>query len=144
MFLGEFYCQADTQGSLTLPGKIRSGLEGELTLTRGIERCLLIYPAKEWQQLAAKIQEQLRLTRSGDRAFARLMFSGALSCIPDAEGRIPVPEHLRQYAGIQGEAVIVGLCNHLEVWDAQRWADVTVQLEARAELPSQNEDYPAI
>ncbi|MBN1919951.1 MAG: division/cell wall cluster transcriptional repressor MraZ [Anaerolineae bacterium] len=144
MFLGEFYCQANAQGSLTLPGRIRSGLEGELTLTRGLERCLLIYPAQEWQQLAARIQAQLCLTRSGDRAFARLMFSGALSCMPDAEGRIPMPEYLRQYAGIQGEAVIVGLYNHLEVWDAQRWAEVTVQLEARAELPSQNEAYPAI
>ncbi|OQA23758.1 MAG: cell division protein MraZ [Chloroflexi bacterium ADurb.Bin360] len=144
MFLGEFHCQADTQGSLTLPGAIRSVLEGELTLTRGIERCLLIYPAGEWRQLAAKVQEQLRLTRTGDRAFARLLFSGALSCVPDAEGRIPVPENLRQYAGIQEDAVIVGLYDHLEVWAAHRWMEITVHLEARAELPSQNEDYPSI
>ncbi len=144
MFLGEFHCTTDAQGSLALPKELRPALTGEITLTRGIERCLLIYPAQQWQQVAARIQERLHLTRSGDRAFARLVFSGALNCIPDAEGLIPLPENLRQYADIQEEAVIVGLYSHLELWNATRWAEIAARMESQAGVAVVNEDYPLI
>jgi len=55
------------------------------------------------------------------------VFSGALACTPDQQGQIPLPGNLRQYAGIEDEAVVIGLCTHLEVWSPQRWQEVNDQ-----------------
>jgi MraZ protein len=71
------------------------------------------------------VQARLPFTRRDARAFARLMFSEALVCTPDAEGRIPLPDGLIQYAGIEGEAVLVGVGTHLELWSPQRWQETT-------------------
>lgn len=141
MFLGEFHCKADAIGTLVLPEKFRPALDGGLTLTRGIDRCLLIYPAGEWQQLATKIQAHFCLTQPADRAFARLMFAGALICVPDKDGRIPLPQNLRQYADIQAETIVVGLCSHLELWAPQRWAELTAQMAANATAASISAEY---
>ena len=128
MLLGEFHCAADTSGRLTIPTEFCTELGGGLTLTRGIERCLFIYPTEEWRRLAEKMRCRLPLTSRDARAFARLMFSGALTCVPDQQGRIPLPDNLRQYAGIENEAIVVGLCTHLEVWSPRRWQEVRVQI----------------
>jgi MraZ protein len=124
MLLGEFHCTADSSGKLTIPAEFSTELGQGLTVTRGIDPCLFIYPAGEWQKLVAKVQGQLPLTSRDARAFSRLMFSGALTCAPDPQGQIPLPGNLRQYAGIDKEAIVIGLCTHLEVWSPQRWQKV--------------------
>jgi MraZ protein len=98
------------------------------TVTRGIERCLVVYPIAEWQRLAEKIQNRLPLTSRQARAFRRLMFSGALTCAPDARGRIPLPDRLRKYANIGAEVVIVGLVSHLEIWCPREWQEISAAL----------------
>lgn len=128
MLLGEFHSTADGE-KLQIPAELRAELGEGLTLTRGIERCLFIYPAAEWRRLVEKIKERLPLTSREGRKFARLIFSGALACTPDPEGGIPLPGLLRQYAGIGDEAVIVGLYTHLEVWNPQRWEKVRARIE---------------
>ena len=127
MLLGEFHCTADSNGKLTIPTEFSSELDQGLTVTRGIDRCLFIYPAGEWLKLVEKMQSHLSLTNRDARTFARLMFSGALACTPNQEGQIPLPNGLRQYAGIEDEAVVIGLCTHLEVWNPQRWQEVNDQ-----------------
>jgi len=128
MLLGEFRCVADSSGRLTIPAGFCAELSEGLTLTRGIDKCLFVYPAEEWRRLAEKMQCRLPLTSRDARAFARLMFSGALSCVPDQQGRIPLPDSLRQYAGIEDEAIVVGLCTYLEVWSPQRWQEVRAEM----------------
>ena len=125
MLLGEFQCAADKR--LAIPTELVLALGEGVTITRGIDRCLFIYPAGEWLKLVEKMQRQLSLTNRDARAFARLMFSGALTCTPNQEGQIPLPNDLRQYAGIEDEAIVVGLCTHLEVWNPQRWQEVNDQ-----------------
>lgn len=127
MLLGEF-CGVVDNGELVIPPRLWAGLGEQVTLTRGIERCLLVYPAEAWQALAEKMQARLPFTSRDARAFARLMFSGALTCAPDAEGRIPLPDGLRQYAGIEGEAVLVGVGTHLELWSPQRWQEAAERM----------------
>ncbi|HID62365.1 MAG TPA: division/cell wall cluster transcriptional repressor MraZ [Anaerolineae bacterium] len=128
MLLGEFRCAADSGGRLTIPAEFCAELGEGLVLTRGIERCLFVYPAEEWRRLAEKMRCRLPLTSRDARAFARLMFSGALACVPDQQGRIPLPSNLRQYAGIEDEAIVVGLYTHLEVWSPQRWQEVRAEM----------------
>jgi MraZ protein len=127
MLLGEFECTADKGGRLTIPVEFSTEFGEGLTLTRGIDRCLFIYPAEEWRKLVEKIQRQLPLTNRDGRLFARLMFSGALTCTPDRQSQIPLPDNLRQYAGIDKEAIVIGLYTHLEVWSPQRWREVNEQ-----------------
>jgi len=128
MLLGEFHCIADSSGKLSMPIEFTTKLDDGLTLTRGIDRCLFVYPAEEWHRLAERVQGRLPLTSAAARAFARLMFSSALACTPDDKGRIPLPNSLRQYAGIEGEAIVIGLYNHLEIWNPQRWQEVSERM----------------
>ncbi len=127
MLLGEFHCSADSSGRLTIPIEFSTEMGEGLTLTRGIDRCLFIYPTEEWQKLVAKMHGKLPLTSRDGRTFARLMFSGAQVCAPDQQGQIPLPATLRRYAGIEDEVVVIGLCTHLEVWSPQRWQAVNDQ-----------------
>jgi MraZ protein len=127
MLLGEFHCAADGE-RLQIPAEFCAELGEGLTVTRGIERCLFVYPAGEWQRLAERIQGRLPLTNRDARAFARLLFSGALACLLDSEGGMPLPDSLRQYAGIADEAIVVGLYTHLEIWSAQRWQEARAQM----------------
>jgi len=124
MLLGEFRCRADTDGRLTIPAAFRGELVEGATVTRGIERCLLVYPAPEWERLAEKIQERLPFTSQPARKFARFIFSGAAVCTPDQSDQLLLPDQLRSYAHIEDEAVVVGLLSHLEIWSPRRWHEV--------------------
>lgn len=121
MLLGEFRCSFDREGRLTLPPAFREALAEGATVTRGIERCLLVYPAAEWQKLAEKIQRRLPLTSQPARSFTRFVFSGAASCTPNQAGQLALPDQLRWYAHIEDEAIVVGLLSHLEIWCPGRW-----------------------
>jgi MraZ protein len=121
MLIGEFRCKTDEEGRLTIPSEFRAELTDGATVTRGIDRCLVVYPAAKWQKLAEEMESQLPLTSKLARAFNRLMFSGASACATDQEGQIRLPGPLREYASIGDEVVVVGLFSHLEIWSPQRW-----------------------
>ncbi len=116
-----------------IPSAFRDDLVEGATVTRGIERCLLVYPATEWRTLAERIR-RLPLTNQSARAFNRFIFSGAAVCpcghtgktksAKDANelpSRLPLPDQLRRYAHIEEEAIVVGLLSHLEIWSPERW-----------------------
>jgi len=124
MLIGEFRCSTDSDGRLMLPVPFRADLTGGATVTRGIERCLWIYPVAEWEELAEKLH-QLPFTSQAARRFSRFMFSAAAVCTPDQAGQLLLPEQLRQYAGIDDEAVVVGLLSHLEIWHPADWQERT-------------------
>lgn len=124
MLIGEFRCTIDDGGRFALPSEFRAELGEGATVTRGVDRCLVIYPAAKWQRLAEKIERQLPLTSRLARAFNRLMFSGAQACAPDQEGQIALPRPLREYANIEDEVVVVGLFSHLEIWSPGRWQEM--------------------
>ncbi len=121
MFIGETYCRTDSEGWLTIPAEFRAELAEGATVTRGIDRCLVVYPADAWQKLATKMERQLPWTSTVARAFNRLVFSGASACAPGEGGEIRLPEPLREYAGITDKVVVVGLFSHLEVWSPEEW-----------------------
>lgn len=121
MLLGEFRCETDEAGRMVLPTDFSAEMAQGATVTRGIERCLLVYPADEWARLSGALRERLPLTSQAARAFGRFLFSAAASCEPGEEGSVTVPRQLLQYAGIEGEAVVIGLLTHLEVWHPDHW-----------------------
>jgi len=127
MLIGEFRCSTDDGGRVTIPSEFHAELVEGATVTRGIDRCLVVYPAAKWRTLAEKIEYQLPLTSKLARAFNRLVFSGAMACALDQEGQIELPGSLRDYAGIDDEVVVVGVFSHLEIWSPRRWQEMRAE-----------------
>jgi MraZ protein len=120
MFLGEYTHNIDEKGRLTIPAKFRGLLAAGLVVTRGFDQNLMIFPLDGWQDMA----ENIIARPLGDvdvRTFRRRVFSGAVDLIPDRQGRIVVPVYLRDFAGINGEVVVAGMYNYVEVWSVDTW-----------------------
>lgn len=128
MFLGEFVHVLDSKGRLTIPAKFRAELDTGLVVTRGIDRCLAVFPKPEWEQLAEQVSE-LPLTNRQARAFQRLLFANASEVAPDNQGRVLIPPRLREYAALDGEVVVAGLNTHIELWNPEAWNREREQLE---------------
>ncbi len=132
MFIGEYKHSLDAKGRMAVPAKFRKGLVGGAIVTRGLDRCLFVFSRSEWDVLATKIA-QLPIAQAGARAFVRLMLSGATDADIDAQGRILIPDSLRTYAGLDKEAVVTGLMNRIEVWDAEAWKEYKAKTESASD-----------
>jgi MraZ protein len=132
MFLGEFSHALDEKGRLTIPARFRDELAGGLVVTRGIDHCLSVYPRQGWNDLAERIAK-LPLSQRNARNFTRLMFSGAADFIPDRQGRVLIPQGLREYAGLDSEAIVIGLYDKLEIWSPDNWTMVRAEVEESPE-----------
>jgi MraZ protein len=122
MFLGEFEHTIDEKNRITIPAKFRGKLAAGMVITKGIDNCLWLYPIDSWDILAQKIAT-LRLTDPSAREFVRQVFGGAVDAVPDRQGRVNMPTYLREYASIERQAVIVGLYDHCEIWNADHWRE---------------------
>ena len=129
MFLGEFEHTIDGKGRLTIPAKFRDELASGVVVTRGLDGCLWAYSRSEWETLAEKIS-QLPTTNPNARNFARFMFSSAFDSIPDRQGRVLIPQNLRDYAGIDSETIVIGVMNRVEIWNPNKWSSVITEVES--------------
>lgn len=122
MFYGTYTPKLDDKGRLFLPAKFREALAEGLVVTRGQERCLVVWSNADWDQMAEKLQ-QASLTSKVARDYIRMIFPVASHEVPDKQGRITVPPVLRDYAGLSRDVSVVGMMNRLEIWDSERWAE---------------------
>jgi MraZ protein len=120
MFIGEYHHSIDGKGRLALPVKFRNALGEGAVVTRGLDKCLFVYTAAAWQKLAEKLAA-LPFSQANSRAFTRLMLAGAMDVALDGQGRVVLPQYLREYAGLDKETVVAGLYDRLEVWDRAAW-----------------------
>ena len=128
MFIGEFEHTVDDKGRIAIPARFRARLAGGLVVTRGLDGCLFVYPLADWTALAERIAA-LPMTQAGARQFQRLMFAGAADCQADGQGRIVLPAYLRQYAGIERDAVVIGVHTRVEIWSKARWDEERARVE---------------
>jgi MraZ protein len=120
MFWGEYAHQLDKKGRLIIPARYRPHLSQGSILTRGLDRNLVIYPQDTWRDVSEQIN-QMPITQPTGRALRRLLFSGAVELSLDRQGRISIPLYLREYAGIDGEALLVGMETFVEIWQPESW-----------------------
>lgn len=120
MLTGEFQHAIDPKGRLFIPARLREELGERFVVTRGLENCLFVYPMKEWAALEEKLRS-LPFTRAEARGFQRLFFSGATECELDKQGRILLPAHLREYAGLEKDVVLIGVSTRVEIWNLASW-----------------------
>lgn len=130
MFLGRYERPLDNKGRITLPAPFRDALGIEKAfLTRGLDRCLFLAPARQFEVWRQRVRE-MKLADQRARVLRRHLFAEAGDGTPDAQGRITLFPYLRQYAGIENSVVVVGVDTHIEIWNAQRWAEMSAQAEA--------------
>ena len=130
---GEFRHTLDDRSRVAVPVRFRPRLAEGATLSRWLDNCLGLFPHDAWDELATKIAG-LPLTNPRAREFARFMSSGAVEVVLDKQGRILVPGYLREYAGLtEGEVVVVGALNRLEIWAPSAWLPYRSKIEDEPE-----------
>lgn len=132
MLLGEYQHSLDTKGRLTIPSRLRDGLGERFVVTKGLDTCLFVYPLAEWATLEEKLRG-LPLTRADARSFVRLLFSGAIECELDKQGRILLPPNLRSHARLEKDVCLLGVSNRVEIWEKEIWEQYCQQAEATFE-----------
>ncbi len=132
MLLGEYQHSLDTKGRITIPSRLREGLGERFVVTKGLDTCLFVYPLAEWAALEEKLRS-LPLTRADARAFVRLLFSGAVECEPDKQGRVLLPPNLRAHARLEKDVYLLGVSNRVEIWDKEIWEQYSMQAAASFE-----------
>lgn len=132
MFLGEHSHSIDDKGRVSVPAKFRRQLAKGVVVTRGLDHCLWLYSHSEWEAIARKLAD-LPITQKKSRAFVRLMLAGAWDAKLDSQGRVILPEYLRQYAGLKKHVTITGLFNRLEVWDEDTWQEYRQHTEEESD-----------
>ncbi len=127
-FYGEYIYSIDEKKRLAIPPKFRKIFGKKAVITKGLDQCLFLYPAKEWQKLAEKLSK-LPLSQGDARGFARLMLAGAMEVEFDNLGRILIPDYLKDYALLKKKVAIVGIYNRVEIWDLEKWNEYKEKTE---------------
>jgi MraZ protein len=122
MFLGEFQHSLDAKGRVILPAEFRDQLADGAVIARGLDGCLSVYPREEFEAMAETVREKARRGERERRA-ARSFFAGAKPVAPDRQGRVAIPQNLREFAGLERDVMVVGVDFRIEIWDSQRWRD---------------------
>lgn len=120
MFIGEYRHTLDAKGRMFIPAKFREGLGEKFIVTIGLDRCLFIFSAEEFNKLKEK-QDSISIANKDARRFARFFFSGACECEPDKQGRINLPQKLLSYAFLEKDVTVVGVSNRIELWSSDKW-----------------------
>lgn len=118
MFLGEYEHALDAKNRIFIPAKYREELGETFVITKSVDKCLTVYTMPEWEKLKEKL-DTLPGTKS--RQIKRFIFANASDVQSDSQGRVLISSALREYAGIEKNAVIIGVGSYLEIWSAEEW-----------------------
>lgn len=136
MFLGDYQHTLDVKGRVSLPVRFRKVLSSNVVVAKGLERCLYVYPADEYDAFVK------RLTAKEDfdprfRKVRRFFTTGATETEIDAAGRIKLPAVLTEFAGLVKDVAVTGNGNRIEIWDARAWQAYNGEDEGSIEVLAQ-------
>lgn len=132
MFIGEYEHSLDEKKRVMLPKSFGSGLGRKMVLTRGLDNCLFIYSLPAWKKIADRLQN-LSFAQADTRGFNRFLLSGAIEVSADKAGRILIPDHHKQFAGLKRTVVFAGVSDRVEVWDSGAWKTYKAHIEKQAD-----------
>ncbi|MBN2121002.1 MAG: division/cell wall cluster transcriptional repressor MraZ [Candidatus Omnitrophica bacterium] len=141
MWYGEYLHSLDDKNRFVLPSKFRQEIKKEkirkFYFARGLDGCLFMFAEEDWKKLEERFKS-LSFTKKQARFFNRLYFSGAYEISPDSQGRVLIPDYLREFAGIAKDIVIVGISDRIEIWDKDRWHKFYEQNQKNFEEMAEN------
>jgi len=120
VFLGEYKHSVDAKGRVVLPSRFRDDLAEGCVVTKGQERCLFVFPINRWETEMTQVSELPR-TNARNRQYARSFFASAIQQDLDKQGRVQIPQNLRDYAGLGKDIAVLGVSDRVEIWDAAEW-----------------------
>ncbi len=132
MFTGEYQHSLDGKGRVIIPSRLREGMGDCFVITRGLDHCIFVYPSSEWVRLEQKLKKA-PMTKRDSRAFNRLIFSGAMEMEADKQGRVLIPQYLREYAEIEKDVVFIGAGERVEIWSEPAWRKYFVEVDGNYE-----------
>ncbi len=133
MLLGEYEHTLDDKNRITLPAKFRAAFATGLVVTRGIDGCLYAYRPDDWDRLVdSRLAELDPLSKEG-RRMQRFFFAGAAEADLDKQGRVMLSAALIQHGGLGRNVVVIGMRDHLEIWDSATWRKELKEVEGSAE-----------
>jgi len=117
---GEYQHTLDAKGRLFIPARLREELGGVFYVTLSMDRCLSAYSSESWQSFSEKVNAMSYVKQRKMRP----LFAFAARCELDNQGRVLLPQNLREYAELTKSVTIIGCNNHAELWDSERWAEI--------------------
>lgn len=120
MFMGEYQHNIDAKGRIIIPAKFREELGSSMIVTRGLDGCLTIYTNEQWLKVVENLKK-LPSTKREARMYTHMLMSKAADCELDSQGRIRIPLHLTKEASLEKNCILVGVNDHVEIWDQTRW-----------------------
>jgi MraZ protein len=132
MFIGEYTHTVDEKNRISLPSKFRKEVGKKIVITHGLDKCLFVYPMKEWQKISEKLSS-MGMGQADNRGFTRFMLAGAVEIDVDSIGRILIPDFLKDFAGLDTKVVFAGVHNRIEIWNDKKWDEYKKQIEKQAD-----------
>lgn len=136
MLIGEYIHSMDDKNRISLPVKFRKEMGKKIVLAPGIDSSIFMFTTKEWDKVSKKLGEA-SMVQTDILRFNRFMFGGAVEVDVDTNGRILVPDFLKNRASLKGKAVLIGVLNRVEIWNEERWQEYKKQIENEADTLAQ-------
>lgn len=136
MLIGEYFHNLDLKGRVNFPAKLREDLGERFVITKGLDNCLFVYRMSDWHDLEEKTKA---LPTSKARNIQRFLFAGACEVTLDKQGRVLIPQNLREYAGLKEEIAVVGVSVRAEIWDLERWKKSNEELTCESVAEAMDE-----
>lgn len=125
--MGEYLHTIDNKGRLIFPAKFREELGENFIATKGLDNCLFVYSREEWAILENKLK-QLPIAKPEARAFVRFFFSGAAELECDKQGRVLLPQNLRDHAKLDKDVIVIGVSSRIEIWSKEAWDEYNAKI----------------
>ena len=129
MYKGEYHHSIDSKGRITVPVKLRDELGEGYVITRAPDGCLWILDAKQWEKIDELLDNLPQLSTAAARQISRFMLAGACDGEVDKQGRLLIPNHLREYAGLTKDMVFAGVGKRVEIWDEERYRKMNEEMD---------------
>ena len=120
-FLGQYEHGMDDKNRLFLPARFRQSSSAPFVLIQGLEPCLLLLPPAAWETLASRLESLPLNDKSAERAVRRTLLASAAEAEADSQGRVLIPQHLKDHAGIRRDVMVIGMLTYAEVWAREQW-----------------------
>jgi len=132
ILLGTYKGVTLSENGLLVPDDLLQGLDHGYVVTRGVDGCVTVFPLAVWEALVERVETRLSFLKSAARIFQRQLYGGASQGVLEEGALLRIPQHLRGYADLDEEVVLVGAGSRLEIWNGQRWSYQEFSMDERS------------